>query len=127
MQGSLGLYFNPGLSGESFGLGVYSSQGGALGFNVGAGAYVGILHGNACLLDGNTVDTNAAAGPVQASMSIGTEDKTLSATLGVAVGIPAGISVSYSHTESFGVEDIAPLLQSVEFRAMNAAYTGSPW
>lgn len=126
-QISGGIYFNPGLSGQSFGLGVYSSQGAAVGFNNGAGAYVGALNGDPCELKGNTVDVNATVGYFQASTSFGTEDGTVSGIAGLTFGVPGGVSVSYSHTETYGVEDILPALQRLEFNAMNASVLGGRW
>lgn len=125
-QLSFGIYFNPGLSGQDFGLGVYSSQGAAVGFNVGAGAYVGALNENSCKLKGNTVDVNATVGYFQASTSF-SSDGTESGIVGGAVGIPGGASVSYSHTESFGIEDIVPAIQRFEFNAMNALVSSGRW
>ncbi|SRR5579883_292203 len=126
-QLSFGIYFNPGLSGQNFGLGVYSSQGAAVGFNLGAGAYVGALNGSPCKLKGNTADVNGTFGPVQTSVSFDTSDGTMSGIVGATVGVPAGVSVSYSHTESFGVEDIAPVIQQFEFNAINTAVAGGRW
>ena len=109
-QGALGIYLNPGWStGQSFASGVLVNKGPAVGFNVGVGAIFGVAKGNACELNGKTIDVNGVVGKVQASVSFN-PDGVASGAAGVAVGPPGGASVSYTNTSTFTWSQVGSLL-----------------
>lgn len=105
IEGSGGLFVNPGLFGQKADLGVFSSGGYGGGVNVSGSVFGGVVFGEASNVAGPTTNANGGVGPLSWTMYY-SGGKWTGITVGIGPGLPVAGSLTKSNTVTGSIRDL---------------------
>jgi RHS repeat-associated protein len=111
-EGSVGLYFNPGLFGQKADAGVFVSGGMGGGYNIGVSSYGGVVFGDASNVNSPFVNINISIGVGSVTIML---DPATGNWSGITFGPAAevGGSVTYTDTGKTGLRDLINKIQQI--------------